>query len=331
MIKRLARISIQLFVSASLLLLSACYTNFEPDLESTPVVCLNSLITAGEKIKVEVTRTWRYSEGTPAVNLDVYLRDAEVSLYVNDEFMEKLTLVDESDYLHEDVHYEAEYIPKEGDKIRIRAVDSVYGDAEAEVTLPYPVEIDAVTTKVTNNKSSYDAETDVFCSTFDIVLNVKFTDPATAVNYYIFEMQTYNSIRYEYDLGDEHIAFVPIAEYVKLQPDYSFEPIFSEHITPIETIISDAYGLYTVFSDRQISGKQYSLEIPVHGTYECQYSNHPDLSNKLSVDVSLCHISTPYYNYMLSLWAATEGIHGSVGDVGLSDAVFEYSNVCIFR
>ncbi|MDE6693171.1 MAG: DUF4249 domain-containing protein, partial [Muribaculaceae bacterium] len=66
----------------SLVALTSCYTDFEPDLKSTPVVCINSLITAGDSIHVEVTRTWRYSEGDPLVKLDVMLRDAEVSLYV---------------------------------------------------------------------------------------------------------------------------------------------------------------------------------------------------------------------------------------------------------
>lgn len=80
------RISHLLVLSALALLLTGCYTYFEPDLKSTPVVCINSLLTAGDKIKVEVTRTWRYGEGSPMVDLDISLKDAEVFLYVNDEF-----------------------------------------------------------------------------------------------------------------------------------------------------------------------------------------------------------------------------------------------------
>lgn len=308
------------------LLLSGCFTYFEPDLPSTPVVCLNSLITAGKTISVEVTRTWRYSEGNPAAgDIDINLNNAEVSLYVNGQFQETLTLTPPDDpYKKVRSYYESKYRPQCGDRLRIHAVDKTYGEAEAEVTLPDPVKIDNVKTFIKKNSSRYNEETNTFNSSFDMVLNVYFTDPASEVNYYIFDLPTYRSIHY---VDDDATVFVPIAESLYLTPDYSFEPIFSEHITPVETIITDAYGLYTMFSDRQISGKQYCLEIPVSGRYMCDYANHPDLSDKLTLDVNLNHISTDYYSYMLSLWAATEGISGALGGVGLGDAVFEHSNV----
>ncbi|MBD5356039.1 MAG: DUF4249 domain-containing protein [Bacteroides sp.] len=310
--------------SAALIMLSGCYTYFEPDLESTPVVCLNSLITDGKQITVEVTRTWRYSETRPENKiLDVDLRNAEVSLYIDDKFEEKMVLVSDTNRFGEISNYfEANYIPKSGDKIKIHAIDKTYGEAEAEITVPFPIDIDYVNTNIKKNDASY--AKDAFSSTFDMILNVYFTDPASENNYYIFDMPTYESILYE---SEDSYFHVPIAESVSLRPDYSFEPIFSEHISPLETIISDAYGLYTVFSDRQFSGKQYCLEIPVHGSYKCDYTNHPDLENKLTVDIQLSHITTDYYSYMLSLWAVTEGVSGALGGVGLGDAVFEFSNV----
>ena len=319
------RIYFSLLLGMLLTLLPGCYTDFEPDLESTPVVCLNSLITAGEEIRVEVTRTWRYSEGNPVTGLDINLMDAEVSLFVNDKFEETLTLIPDTDpYKPVKSNFVAKYVPKSGDRLKLRAVDKRYGEAEAEITLPYPVEIDEVKTRIKRNKASYDAEDDIFTSDFDLVLTVYLTDPADVSNYYIFDMPTYKSIRYE---TDDPFTYVPIAESIRISPDYSIEPIFSEHITPIETIISDAYGLYTMFSDRQFSGAQYSLEIPVNGFYRCDFAHHPDLENKLSMDVKLGHITTEYYKYMLSLWAVTEGVSGALGGVGLGDAVFEFSNV----
>lgn len=323
MIRQDNMIYILLIASASLMLLTGCYTNFEPDLESTPVVCLNSQITAGEKIKAEVTRTWRYSEGSPAVNLDIELLNATVSLYVNDEFKENLILKSDTSFYTVYNYFEAQYIPESGDWIRLIASDKTYGEAEAEVIVPFPVEINHVETEVTQNKSSYDAEEEKFESKFEMIIKVNLTDPASVSNYYIFDMKTRNYILYDSDAW----SFVPIAESVTLKPDYGYDPIFSEHITPIETIITDAYGLYTVFSDRQISGKPYTLEIPVSGSYLYDYRNHPDPNNKLTIDLNLGHISTAYYNYILSLWAATEGVSGALGDVGLGDAVFEFSNV----
>lgn len=322
-----------LIFSLMSVMISGCYTYFEPDIKSTPVVCINSLITAGEIIKVEVTRTWRYSEGNPNGDLDISLKNAEVYLYVNDELEEELELRFHSEDNYGinpggnsngvDSYFAAKYIPKCGDRIKIYAKDKTYGEAESEIVIPYPVNIDKIETQITKNESAFNEEKETFTSSFEMILKVTMTDPASVSNYYIFDMQTYKAILYE---SDDDYA-VPPAESVWLTPDYSIDPIFSEHITPLETIITDAYGLYTVFSDRQISGKPYTLDIPLSGNYRCDYKNHPDLENKLSIDVNLGHISTDYYKFMLSLWAATEGVSGALGGVGLGDAVFEYSNV----
>ncbi len=327
------KISHLIVLPALAIMLSGCFTYFEPDIKSTPVVCINSLLTAGEKIKVEVTRTWRYGEGHPNVDLDISLEDAEVFLYVNDEFKEKLELhfYEEEDVYWQwssrfngvDCYFAADYIPSCGDKIRILAIDKQYGEAEAKVTIPYPVEIENIETKITKFESSYDELDDIYSADFDMILSVKFTDLASTINYYSFDMQTAAVIE---ALSDEEYYHTS-AEVIRLTPDYEFEPLFSEHISPLETIITDAYGLYTVFSDRQIAGQQYSLVIPASGRYWCAYENHPGMDQKLTLSLDLSHISTDYYNYMLSLWAATEGISGALGGVGLGDAVFEFSNV----
>ncbi len=318
-----------MLVTALSITLSSCYTYFEPDIKSTPVVCMNSQITAGDTIKVEVTRTWRYSEGHPSSKIDIFLKDAEVYLYVNDEFEEKLELKKNPQLIYDPATYgndslfEAQYIPRSGDRIKLIAIDQTYGEAFAEVMIPYPVEIEAVKTTITDNESTYDSIEDTFRSSFKMDIQLTLTDPVSVSNYYIFDMQEYK--RLEYDPGNN---FAPMsAEVVRLIPDYSFEPIFSEHISPLETIITDAYGLYTVFSDRQISGKSYTLEIPVEGSYWCDYRHHPNADNKLTMDINLGHISTAYYNYLMSLWADTEGISGALGNVGLGDVVFEFSNV----
>ena len=316
-----------------LMFLSSCYTNFEPDIKSNPVVCINSLLSAGEKIKVEVTRTWRYTEGTPTVGLDISLKEAEVYLYVNEELEEKLVLclrseesVDIFQYHPEngvDCYFAAQYIPRSGDKIKIVAIDKTYGEAHAEVTIPYPVEIDDVDTIITKLNSSFDQNNDIYEADFDMMLSVKFTDPVAISNYYIFDMQTRASV----EKNTENEYHPTSVESLKINPDYSFEPLFSEHITPLETIITDAYGLYTVFSDRQISGKQYCLGVPLSGSYWCDYNNHSGIDERLLLNVEFGHITKAYYNYMMSLWANTEGISGALGGVGLGDAIFEFSNV----
>ncbi|MDE6291095.1 MAG: DUF4249 domain-containing protein, partial [Muribaculaceae bacterium] len=78
--------------------------------------CLNSLITAGSPIEVNVSRTWVYTD--QAGEKDHSVDDATVRIYANGD------LVDFG------------YIPEEGDNIRIHASSVRYGEAEAEVTVP---------------------------------------------------------------------------------------------------------------------------------------------------------------------------------------------------
>jgi hypothetical protein len=95
-------------------LLTGCYTDFTPDIEVQNKLCLNSVITADEPIILSLTRTYRYDEGDPDLggyfdtdsvfhevtgigseatkHIDIVLtdKDASVSLYVNDQYVEDL-------------------------------------------------------------------------------------------------------------------------------------------------------------------------------------------------------------------------------------------------
>ena len=104
------------------MLLAGCEKEFLPKIDSKPVLCVNSLITAGEPINVNVTHTWVFNDvkGDTLHNVT----DAKVSIYINGE------LASDND------------IPKEGDNIRIVAQSEEYGDAEASVTVPYSVPIE---------------------------------------------------------------------------------------------------------------------------------------------------------------------------------------------
>ena len=87
------------------LLLSGCYENFDPGVEATPVLCVNSLITAGEPVEVSVQRTWAYMgpEGPFAVP------DARVEVLVNGS------------------EAPAGYLAREGDRIAITARSDSWG------------------------------------------------------------------------------------------------------------------------------------------------------------------------------------------------------------
>ena len=75
----------------SMMTLASCMSEFEPDIESTPVVCINANAVVGDTLLVEVTRTWRWSEGHVVGDfynendIDIFLREADVEVWVNGE------------------------------------------------------------------------------------------------------------------------------------------------------------------------------------------------------------------------------------------------------
>ncbi len=98
------------------LVLAGCREEFIPLIDTKPVLCLNSLITAGEPIEVSVTHTWLYTDVKG--EKDHTVNDASIAVYANG------SLVND------------DYIAQEGDQIRIEAFSKTYGEAWAEVKVP---------------------------------------------------------------------------------------------------------------------------------------------------------------------------------------------------
>lgn len=308
--------------------LCSCFQDFEPDIKTTPVVCLNSLVTEGELIKLSVTRTWRWSEGNLHDDEATVLKDAEVKLYVNDRYQETLRYTEEPalDFNETDKYYYlSSYCPAIGDRLRFEVSTSGYGDAHAEVEIPEKVDISDVRhqVRITDRNENADA-TYVECM-FDLSMKVGFDDPAGKENYYVFEL---SQTRPEGHI--ENGLYIPPDYYenVICSFDVDLEPLFSEHISPLESIISDNYG-WTVFSDRQIEGRHYSLNIVCDNVmYQYNATQKPETADhSATIDIRLCSISKSYYDFMISLWQAEQGVSGALGGVGLGNPVWEKSNV----
>lgn len=300
-------------------MLTGCYQGFEPDLKSAPVVCINSNIIAGEPVSVAVTRTWRYSEGAPGEDIDIQIPDADVSIIVNGSESHTLRYEKLPDVYTDKYAYVSDYVAREGDEIAVRAVSSEYGEAGGSVTVPRAVKIDNVVPTVSNLRR--ELRGDRLEAWFDLSFAVTFTDPADAVNYYMFDCKAYTPDSY---IDDDNLYHSSNEVTISLYPDFSRESLFSEHVGALEAIVSDTDG-YTVFSDRQISGKSYTIHFSILGChYVCRDITQPRVSDYV---MKLSHISAGYYNYMMSLWATTEGVNGILGNVGLGNPVWEHSNV----
>lgn len=300
-----------LFIS---FLLTGCYEDFIPEIDSKPVLCLNSLITAGEPIEVDVSHTWVYNDKEAQLDHSVY--DATVTILVNDKIVG------------------LDYLPEEGDHIRIVADSPSYGKATAEVVVPYaaPIGNVKITPSVTNiwkgdeDFFQYELLADI---TFNLNIDMDVEDPATEINYYNFGYDCFcglidNDGIYECDLTSPVESSFFIGQF-----EYDAEPIFKEHIGVFETIMGNDEGLnFMFFSDRQFSGKTYPLHLRYTNCgFRVNSKQYDESLLDCGVNLHLYTVSQSYYYWAVYKWNADEGILGDLSDIGLAESKWGYSNV----
>ncbi len=294
------------------IVLTGCYENFTPDVDTKPVLCLNSLITAGQPIEVSVTHSWFYTDETGAADRQV--KDAKVNIYVNGELVGD------------------DYLPQDGDIIKIIAESQTFGSAEAEVTVPVSIPIESLEWEaaVTGKEDwNYTDETVYY---YPMVLRARMTisDPAESENYFQFTYDTNpddDEIDPDTPFIDSPVMFYPGTLY------YEAEPIFSEHIGLIDAISgNDTYG-FSFFTDRRFSGGSYTLNLQFNDMglrilypEQLRNENIDDLLN-FKIILTLNVISPSYYNWCCYQWNISNGTIGDLGNIGLSDPIWGYSNV----
>lgn len=292
-------------------LFSGCYEDFTPKVDVEPVLCLNSIIEAGKPIEVSVTHTWLYTDVASSENHDV--DDALVTVYVNGK------------------EASADYLACEGDHIRIEAQSKRYGEAHAEVTVPVAVQPAAVKWTATPT-DIWEGETPGWEMNADISFNLSaeltLADPAGVENYYQFSYSGYTGNLADEDDG-EGLYIGRIS--VKLKTgtlEYDMEPIFGEHIGVFEAASGVDSDGFQFFTDRQFSGKSYTLHLVFSDMcYEVASQDFDDSLLDCGVVFTLGSVSKSYYNWANYNWQVYEGIIGDMGDAGLADPVWAYSNV----
>ncbi|MDE6642991.1 MAG: DUF4249 domain-containing protein [Muribaculaceae bacterium] len=277
--------------------LTGCYEDFNPDVDTKPVLCMNSLITVGEPIYVYVSRSWLFTDKQAAGNHQV--TDAKVTVIVNGNVVD------------------ADYLPQEGDKIYIIAESRTYGTATAEVQVPFAAPIGKVnlTPTVTDiwKGLHYEMLADI---TFDLNFELDVVDHPGYDNYY--------NLSYEKNNPDSNDA-----KFTLNRLDVKLEPIFKEHIDVLESIMVDEESYdFLYFSDQQFAGKAYTLHLNFTDNYYSVSSRYYDES-LLDCGITFClsTISRSYYNWAVYKWNVTEGIIGDLAEVGLAESKWGYSNV----
>lgn len=286
-------------------MLTGCYEDFNPEIDTKPVLCLNSLITAGEPVEVQVTHTWMFDDA--GAEADHAVTDATVSLTVND------------------LPAPEGYTAREGDRIFIEAVSPTYGTATAEVTVPRATPIGKVTvtptvTNIWRGDSDFFGHEMLADITFNIAIEMDVDDPAGIDNYYHFDYNWFCATAPDsYIHGTLQMG----------RMEYDAEPIFKEHIGVFETVMGNADDTdFVFFTDRQFSGSTYTLHLNfTANTFSVRSPDYDASLLDCGLTLFLTSVSRSYYNLAVYRWNVDEGVIGDLSDVGLAEPHWAYSNV----
>lgn len=292
-------------------ILTGCYETFSPDIEDKPVLCINSLIKAGEPIDIKISHTWVYSDLEAMKNHDV---DAEVAIFAND-MME-----------------EDNYIPKEGDHIKIIAKNNIYGTAEAETTVPYvskikPVacDLDILDQTITSDEQ-YPINIFLY---FNLLVKIEITDISDFEDFYHLSFKDF----YLADpLTDENIKdpdyFTDIfLFYTPGYLDYDAEPIFFENVEEFESVYGEPQG-FNFFTDKRFSDNSYTLTLLFRGCrYQLKAKNFDPEFLDCGMKITLHSVSKSYYDWEFYSQQIDSGILNDITEWGFSDPIWGYSNV----
>lgn len=324
---------------------SACTTEVDlKALRKPPKLVLNSRLAAGDTVTARVTRTWFYTEKQP----DILLPDAEVSLYVDGEWKERMRWQPADRRYGREGCFLSAYRAASGDRIRIEASAPGYEKSWAEVTIPAASPLSDV--QLSSRTYSYPGHTRIVTD-YDLTLR---DDPAEK-NYYIVELE--EGYRF-----DSIPPSGPVYSWVSVALDFSRDPVFADQATALDKFFGHDGSSYLsgqAFADDLFAGKEYVLKFSsssyiYNGAggntgYGESAGYGPDegygsFGKTASVDASavvregeipsrllrfrLYTLSESYYLYLRSLIAlGGESFEGDLSELGLSSPVRVYSNV----
>ena len=294
------------------LILTGCYETFTPDIEGKPVLCINSLIKAGEPIEIKISHTWIYSDLEAMKNHEV--DDAEVTIYAND------------------VIENYNYIPKEGDRIKIFAESKKYGFAEVETTVPYASKIKVVDYDFEilsqNIYSDEQYSINIFLY-FNLLVKLEITDISEFEDYYHLSYKTFyladpitdDNLKDPDYFNDIHLFYT--SGYL----DYDAEPIFFENMEEFNSIYGSPEG-FDFFTDKSFNGNSYTLNLLFRGCkYQLQTKNWDPEFLDCGEWITLHSVSKSYYDWEFYDQQIDSGILNDITEWGFSDPIWGYSNV----
>ncbi len=318
--------------------LQSCYTDFDPKLQTDPVLCMNSVLESECPIKVSLshTYTWGGKENLnfhPSLRDEIVVKDAEVSLYINGVLKDVMKFSNKYNDSSEiiDMGYFSDYCPAIGDEVKLVAVSKEYGVAEATVVMPKRVDIDDVDVTTISSRKIVSSYSTVF--NINQNFSVWFTDPAEDVNYYRILVEPVNPT--PIPTGNWHESWngeVFESKYAATLSYWSInnesEPLFSEHADVLDIMFESSSHYFTLFSDKSINGKSYPISLRLENANLTVY-NPKEIESLYDVKLrfKLYNVSESYYNWFIYSWYNDNSIQGSLIEVGFAETLMPPSNV----
>ncbi|MDR0830934.1 MAG: DUF4249 domain-containing protein [Prevotellaceae bacterium] len=310
---------------AAFTLFSACETIIDfDDTEITPLLVVNSFVMPDSTIIVEV------SESKFFLASEYYAKkvtDANVQLFVNDEFVEQIEFfraeIDTTKYVWSEFDYfspssdsirpaphNSVYVSKSkvksGDKVKIKVSapnfkESVWG----ETVVPFPPQILSFDT-VSTQDNYYDQK--------KLTFSVKFQDNPNEDNYYRIILGKY---RKEIYVDDDNVLHIDSLYRYETSYFDSDDMLFTNN-NGIGGDLFAGYMRYYIFSDELIKDKEYTVKFEMwHNAEYFDYYPNDDWMNREHYELEAFYvvkfqtISKEYYQFLKSAnAAANEDITG---------------------
>lgn len=295
------------------ILMTSCLETFTPDVDIKPVLCLNSCICAGKPIEVNITHTWFYSDGEKLKDHSV--DDAILSIYVNNREVER------------------DYLPQEGDKIRIHVSSKKYGEAEAEVVVPVITPIKNLDWKIDIISSIPSDENNLQMFgyiLYNLLIKAEIQDVSENPNYYRISFESfspYTPLNPEQKPNSDYWNDKSLDYYCGYL-EYEAEPIFFENLSESELVFEAYPAGFGFFTDRQFSGSNYTLNLHFENArYFVESENWDESLLDVGMTVTLHSVSKSYYDWEVYYRQIDSGLTGDLIDWGFHDPIWGYSNV----
>lgn len=312
----------KLIISSLPLLLTGCYEDFDPQIDAKTVLCINSLISAGEPIEVSVTHTWVFTDEKD--RQDHLVNDATVKIYANGNLTDST------------------YRAQEGDVIKIEAYSPTYGAAEAEVAVPVATQISDIIFSPSLTHYWYVDHNEWglgFDMDFDLAITISIPNDYNAERFYSLKFSPFvpdddsvsSGSEDNDDDTDSRLRWSTPPSSVNFYEGqiYCNDPFFTEFVSTFDDVMD--YGSQSdcaFFSNAQFDGESEDLHIGFHGCNFriSQWDRNPELL-ECGIKITLYSISKSYYNWINYSWQSDESIMADFINVGLAEPIWGYSNV----